>query len=78
MAATREKRSNAGNRMSQLLNDEEGVEEFYETTYGGFKDLEDDNDYKYNSFPTRFTANNRNDNLITSGTTSVSVDLKAK
>lgn len=45
MAATRERRSNAGNRIAKLLNDEEEEEEFYQTSYGGFQETEDDRDY---------------------------------
>ncbi|XP_031641182.1 vacuolar protein sorting-associated protein 72 homolog [Contarinia nasturtii] len=44
MAATRERRVNAGNRISNLLNEEE-EEEIYKTLYGGFQETEDDNDY---------------------------------
>lgn len=45
MASSRERRSNAGNRLAKLLNEEE-EDEFYKTTYGGFDEVEDDNDYK--------------------------------
>lgn len=38
MAATREKRSNAGNKMSHLL-EAEDEDEFYKTTYGGFNEV---------------------------------------
>lgn len=44
MAATRERRANAGNRISSLLNEEE-EEEIYKTLYGGFQETENDNDY---------------------------------
>lgn len=44
MAATRERRVNAGNRISNLLNEEE-EEEIYKTLYGGFQETEDDRDY---------------------------------
>ncbi|XP_011691735.1 PREDICTED: vacuolar protein sorting-associated protein 72 homolog [Wasmannia auropunctata] len=44
MAATREKRVNAGNKMARLLNEEE-EDDFYKTTYGGFDEVEQDNDY---------------------------------
>lgn len=44
MAATRERRANAGNRISNLLNEEE-EEEIYKTLYGGFHETEDDKDY---------------------------------
>ncbi|CAG9787120.1 unnamed protein product [Diatraea saccharalis] len=42
--AQRERRSNAGNRMAKLLDDEE-EDDFYKTTYGGFQEVEEDNDY---------------------------------
>lgn len=45
MAANRERRANAGNRISNLLNDEEEEEEIYKTLYGGFNEIEDDKDY---------------------------------
>lgn len=38
LASTREKRSNAGNRMSRLL-EEEQEDDFYKTTYGGFAEV---------------------------------------
>ncbi|XP_018403395.1 PREDICTED: vacuolar protein sorting-associated protein 72 homolog isoform X2 [Cyphomyrmex costatus] len=44
MAATREKRTNAGNKMARLLNEEE-EDDFYKTTYGGFDEVEQDHDY---------------------------------
>lgn len=44
--AGREKRCNAGNRLSKLLNEEE-EDDFYKTTYGGFQELENDVDYEY-------------------------------
>jgi len=44
MAATRERRGNAGNKMARLLDDEE-VDEFYQETYGGFTETKDDTDY---------------------------------
>lgn len=46
MAATREKRANAGNKMARLLNEEE-EDDFYKTTYGGFDEVEQDNDYMF-------------------------------
>ncbi|KAL5016487.1 hypothetical protein ScPMuIL_006076 [Solemya velum] len=46
MAATREKRHNAGSKMAKLLNEEE-EDDFYKNTYGGF--TEDDNDDEYQS-----------------------------
>ncbi|XP_054282787.1 vacuolar protein sorting-associated protein 72 homolog [Macrosteles quadrilineatus] len=45
MAATREKRCNAGNKLAKLLNEEE-EDEFYKTTYGGFEEVENDDDYQ--------------------------------
>jgi len=46
MAATRERRTNAGNKMARLLNEEE-EDDFYKTTYGGFEEVEQDNDYMF-------------------------------
>lgn len=40
----RERRANAGNKMAKLLNEEE-EDDFYKTTYGGFEETEQDNDY---------------------------------
>lgn len=45
LAAGREKRSNAGSKMSSLLEAEE-EDEFYKTTYGGFNEEEDDREYE--------------------------------
>lgn len=45
MAATRDKRSNAGSKMSTLLEAEE-EDDFYKTTYGGFNEEEDDKVYE--------------------------------
>lgn len=45
MAATRERRHNAGNKISRLL-DEEEEDDFYKTSYGGFQEAENDNDYE--------------------------------
>lgn len=44
MAATRERRGNAGNKMAKLL-DEEEEDDFYKTSYGGFEETENDRDY---------------------------------
>ena len=44
MAASRQRRSNAGNKMASLLDSEE-VDEFYSTTYGGFNEETEDKDY---------------------------------
>jgi len=38
LATTREKRSNAGARMSKLIDNEEDTE-FYKTAYGGFEEV---------------------------------------
>ncbi|XP_075148406.1 vacuolar protein sorting-associated protein YL-1 [Haematobia irritans] len=45
MAASRSRRSNAGNRYSKLLNDVE-EDEFYKTSYGGFQEEEEDKEYE--------------------------------
>nr|XP_022903798.1 vacuolar protein sorting-associated protein 72 homolog [Onthophagus taurus] len=43
----RERRANAGNRMSKLLNEEEECQDdFYKVNYGGFADTESDNEYE--------------------------------
>lgn len=47
MAATRERRSNAGNKLARLLDEEEDVDDFYKTTYGGFNEEEEDNDFHF-------------------------------
>ncbi|ELU03616.1 hypothetical protein CAPTEDRAFT_166924 [Capitella teleta] len=44
LASTREKRCNAGARMSRMLEAEE-EDDFYKTTYGGFDEEAEDNDY---------------------------------
>lgn len=43
LAATRSRRSNAGNRMGHLIQEEE--DEFYRNLYGGFDEEEDDGDF---------------------------------
>lgn len=45
MAAERERRNNAGTKMSRLLEEEE-EDDFYKTTYGGFMEEADDVDYQ--------------------------------
>lgn len=45
LAVSRERRGNAGNRMAKLL-DEEDEDDFYKTTYGGFNEAENDDDYQ--------------------------------
>ncbi|KAI8743611.1 vacuolar protein sorting-associated protein 72 isoform X2 [Biomphalaria glabrata] len=44
LATQREKRINAGNKMSKLLEAEDD-DDFYKTTYGGFDEEEEDKDY---------------------------------
>lgn len=44
MAAGREKRNNAGNKMARLL-EAEDEDDFYKTTYGGFTEEVNDDDY---------------------------------
>lgn len=46
MAASRERRANAGSKLAQLLNEEDDADDFYKTTYGGFNDEEDDKEYE--------------------------------
>lgn len=44
----RDRRSNAGNRMSKLLDEEEECQDdFYKINYGGFQETETDNEYEY-------------------------------
>lgn len=44
----RERRTNAGNRMSKLLDEEEECQDdFYKQNYGGFVETESDNEYEY-------------------------------
>lgn len=45
MAASRERRSTAGNRMSKVLEEELEEDDFYKTTYGGFEEEEEDGDF---------------------------------
>ena len=45
LANSRERRSNAGNKMAKLMDAEE-EDDFYKNTYGGFDEKEDDDDYK--------------------------------
>lgn len=44
MASQRERRTNAGNRMAKLMEEEE-EDEFYKTTYGGFNDDGEDREF---------------------------------
>ncbi|XP_037826311.1 vacuolar protein sorting-associated protein 72 homolog [Lucilia sericata] len=45
MAAQRARRSNAGNRIAKLLDNEE-EDDFYKTSYGGFQEEEEDKEYE--------------------------------
>ena len=45
MAASRERRGNAGNRYARLLNEEEEEDDFYKTQHGGFQEDQVDDDY---------------------------------
>lgn len=45
MAANRERRNNAGNKIARLLNEEEEEDDFYKTKYGGFNEDKVDDDY---------------------------------
>ena len=45
IATQRERRKNAGSKMSKLLEEEEEEDEFYKTAYGGFVELEEDNEF---------------------------------
>ena len=47
MAASREPRCNAGNRMSRVLEEELDEDDFYKTTYGGFNEEEEDGDFEH-------------------------------
>lgn len=51
MAATRSRRSNAGNKISNLLDAKE-EDEFYKISYGGFQDEEEDKEYVYDKINT--------------------------
>ena len=52
MAASRARRSNAGNKMASLLDSEE-VDEFYSTTYGGFAEEAEDKEYTIEPLETK-------------------------
>ena len=52
MAASRARRSNAGNKMASLLDSEE-VDEFYSTTYGGFDEEAEDKEYTIEPLETK-------------------------
>merc|ERR1712183_1255822 len=45
MAASRAPRATAGNRMSRVLEEELGEDDFYKTTYGGFTEEQEDGDF---------------------------------
>ena len=46
MAAERSRRANAGRNISKLLEQEEASDEFYQTAYGGFHEISEDEEYK--------------------------------
>jgi vacuolar protein sorting-associated protein 72 len=46
MATNRPQRANAGRNISKLLEQEEIGDEFYQTAYGGFQELSEDEEYK--------------------------------
>lgn len=46
LAKTRERRPNAGSKMSSLLDQEEQADDVYKTLYGGFEDVEHDSDFE--------------------------------
>lgn len=46
IAFTREQRRNAGNRMSKLIEDEQDVDDFYKTAFGGFEEESGDEKYQ--------------------------------
>ena len=48
MASSRSRRANAGSKMASLLNSEE-ADDFYKDTYGGFDEVENDNEFAYHS-----------------------------
>jgi hypothetical protein len=39
LATGREKRANAGSKMTKLINEEEEEDDFYKTAYGGFEEV---------------------------------------
>lgn len=48
MASERPKRTNAGNRMAELLDGKETEkDEFYEEAYGGFTETKEDTEYEW-------------------------------
>lgn len=65
LATTRSRRTNAGNRMSKIIQDEE--DEFYTNLYGGFNEEEDDIDFDsdeendYDSFESDFSIDETDD-----------------
>ena len=71
MAMERSRRSNAGNRMSKLIEeaeDEVEKDDFYKTTYGGFDEEECDEDYQSeegeeDSFDSDFSASEEDDDV---------------
>ena len=49
MASSRSRRANAGSKMASLLNSEE-ADDFYKDTYGGFDEVENDNEFAYHRY----------------------------
>ena len=47
LATGRERRQNAGAKMTKLLNEEEDEDEFYKTAYGGFEEQGEDNEFEF-------------------------------
>ena len=45
-ALERPRRANAGRNIAKLLNQEEAVDDFYKTAYGGFAEEEEDKEYE--------------------------------
>lgn len=45
-ALERPRRANAGRNIAKLLDQEEAVDDFYKTAYGGFAEEEDDKEYE--------------------------------
>lgn len=48
-ALERPRRAHAGRNIAKLLNQEEVVDDFYKTAYGGFGEEEEDREYEVSS-----------------------------
>lgn len=48
LAKSRPQRRNAGSRMSKLIDDEQGVDDFYKTAFGGFEEESGDEEFEKN------------------------------